>query len=345
MVSKKISARKKHQKIRFTEIQIQKYSGFPLKIKGNIPLVKNNNYCIVKKVSVGGDAPKEFASIYRYGFCRKAFIRSWPQYIVKTGHKWYPAESITEYLLNRIAQVMGLNVAEPFLLFVGNQIRFGSRYFLKKNQELIHGADIYSGYLGGDKTFIDEIEDTKRTREFLSLTFTYEAMFESFPDDIDTLFREFIKMILFDAWVGVNDRHSYNWGIIRDITSNKKPAFAPLFDTSRGLFWNEDENKLLNLTSPSLRNSFIERYINNSKPKISWDGDDKMNHIDLFRFIFDNEFEVKKEFIRGFFSKEKLDMVFHLLDTEFKPLFSEVRLNLIKLCLMKRNERIMEIIK
>ena len=62
------------------------------------------------------------------------------------GHKWYPMESITENLLNRIGVVLGLTMAFSKLAIVNEQIRFFSRYFLRKNEQLMHGAQIYSAF-------------------------------------------------------------------------------------------------------------------------------------------------------------------------------------------------------
>lgn len=115
---------------------------------GSIQSAKRKNYCIVKDFSISGDAPKDFIRLYRYGLCKKVSISSWPLYIAKLGHKHYPIESITEFLLNRIGRILGFNMSESELLRFDGQIRFLSKYFLPKNnsQILEHGADLYAGY-------------------------------------------------------------------------------------------------------------------------------------------------------------------------------------------------------
>jgi len=71
----------------------------------------------------------------------------WSYYIAKVGQKWYPIESINEHLLNRIGEVLDLNMAKSYLRLADNQIRFLSKYFTKKDEELVHGANIFSAYL------------------------------------------------------------------------------------------------------------------------------------------------------------------------------------------------------
>jgi len=88
-----------------------------------------------------GEAPKSFIRVYDYqkgSIQRKSNSASWPLYIAKTGHKWYPLESITEHLIARIGTVLGLNMAHSRLVNAGGQVRFLSKYFLnpEKGQEL-----------------------------------------------------------------------------------------------------------------------------------------------------------------------------------------------------------------
>ncbi|MBC8883138.1 hypothetical protein H9X57_06230 [Flavobacterium piscinae] len=51
-------------------------------------------------------------------------------------------------------------------------------------------------------------------------------------------------MLLFDALTGNNDRHYYNWGVISHIKNEHKPYFSPVYDTARGLLWNDSDKKL-----------------------------------------------------------------------------------------------------
>jgi hypothetical protein len=63
----------------------------------------------VVDISIAGDAPKDFIKVYEYEKVRKTSPHLWTPYIAKVGHKWYPIESITEYLMNRTGEVLGMN--------------------------------------------------------------------------------------------------------------------------------------------------------------------------------------------------------------------------------------------
>ena len=73
---------------------------------------------------MAGDAPKDFLRIYQYGQGRRSRPSRWPAWIAKVGHKYYPNESVTEHLLTRIGQFLGLKVADSQLMWFGGQLRF-----------------------------------------------------------------------------------------------------------------------------------------------------------------------------------------------------------------------------
>lgn len=94
-------------------------------------------------------------------------------------------------------------------------------------------------------------------------------------------------MLCFDAITGNNDRHFYNWGIIADVKGKKTPRFSPIYDTARGLFWNYSEEKIDKLFT---RDGTIDevqftKYLQNSMPKIGWEGLKRLNHFTLIRNI------------------------------------------------------------
>lgn len=76
----------------------------------NVPVIKRNDYFVDDSITVDGDAPKKFIGIYDHNLIKtkhKTNRKNWIRYIAKTGHKWYPQESITELLLNRLGVIFG----------------------------------------------------------------------------------------------------------------------------------------------------------------------------------------------------------------------------------------------
>lgn len=226
--------------------QIERNSSPGWNPKG-IEVVKRHQCRWVKDFTLSGDAPKEFVRVYHYEVGQtwtKANAHNWPEYIAKTGHKWYPNESITEYMMNLLGEVFGLNMAKSKLVLINGQVRFLSRYFLRRGHEqLIHGAEIFAGYLE-DAQLVEKIEEEGKARELFTLQFVESAVASLFPNDKVYVMHELVRLILFDALVGNNDRHYYNWGVILDLDGKEKLKFAPIYDTARGLFWNDDDEKI-----------------------------------------------------------------------------------------------------
>ncbi len=164
----------KHKTIK--PLPVLKSSGYDPK-PGIIETFKVKNYFIVTDIAITGDAPKDFIRFYEYGYGYKKNTKNWKLYLAKLGHKHYPVESITEFLLSRIGEYFGFKMAETRLAFLGGQIRFLSKYFLSnpRIQVLEHGAEIYAGYLN-DKEFVEKVEEIDKARELFTVQFTNEVI-------------------------------------------------------------------------------------------------------------------------------------------------------------------------
>lgn len=303
-----------------------------------LPILKSSNFEVID-IAVTGDAPKEFIRAYFFGESNKASKSKWKKYIAKTGHKWYPNESIMEYLISRLGETIGLKMASSRLVSCSGQIRYLSQYFLDNGMELVHGADIYAGYMS-DKEFILKIEEEGKARDFFTIQFTRDSFRHLFPENFEKIGEEFLKMVFFDAIVGNNDRHFYNWGVIRNIEEDgSEPCFSPIYDTARGLFWNFPEEKVVSLYKDLKgRSAKVEKYTNLSLPKLGWDGAANINHFTLVENIIkeDESYELLKSLVR----EENLQKCIKVIDNEFQSLLGSERLLLIKDCLSKRFEKL-----
>jgi len=336
-----------HKRKHIKTLPIADHSGFSPK-PGCIPFAKKHQYFIVTDITITGDAPKDFIRYYQYiqdSSIRKSNSKTWPLFLAKHGHKHYPMESITEYLLNRIGEVLGFNMSESRLGWFGGQLRFLSKYFLNRPHEQVldHGADLYAGYLN-DRDFVEEIEKLHKSPEYFTVQFTQTVLQHFFPDDYEILMLEFIKLLVFDALIGNNDRHFYNWGVIRNVQGKQKPVFSPIYDTARGLFWNDHEDKLIEIYNNKNRlYSFIKKYSDNSTPKIGWDGFKKLSHFELVEKLKTLPFTLNCETIKNICSDAKINEVIGMIDKEFGQLMSFKRRELIKIYLLYRHDCIKKI--
>jgi hypothetical protein len=319
--------------------KIENYSGYYFNWHGKLPPLRKNNYIIIEDKSVGGDAPKDFIIVYEYGSGLRSRPNTWPAYIAKVGHKWYPMESITEYLLNRIGEVLGLEMAFSRLMVAGEQIRFLSRYFLTDHEQLVHGAQVFSGYLE-DEEMVEQIEREQMSRDLFTFQFVEASFRHQFPEYASSLLNSFVKLLVFDAIIGNNDRHFYNWGIITDITGKIPPRFSPIYDTARGLFWNVAEHQINErLKKPKEMNDFLKKYLNRSLPKTGWEEVKNINHFNLIELLFKKDqryCDVCSELLNF----EKLNAVIDLLNKEFSTLMSIERRQIIEQCLTLRYEQL-----
>lgn len=308
-----------------------------------IPLLKEEHY-IVKNYKLDGDAPKQFIRAYFFepdSGVRKSSPDSWFPYIAKTAEKWYPHESVVEFMINRIGQVLGLNMNGIKLVKANGQIRFLSKFFLNKNEKLIHGAEICGEHLG-DMMLAEEIANHKTTsRELFTFQFIKDAIRSVFPDCFEILLVGLIKMITFDALAGNNDRHFYNWGVIdTKKKTSKMPTFAPVYDSARGLLWNiSDENCKHFLKTHKEKGKKIVNYIEEASPRISIDENTQANHFQLIDFVKRHNKEYE-EIVNVLASAENQEKVLRMLKEEFYPLFIPERCELITLILKERFKRI-----
>lgn len=314
-------------------------SGFEVSGQGRLRDLRDGYYVVVDK-AITGDAPKDFIRVYEYGTAKRDNPRKWPAHIAKVGHKWYPNESITEHLLTRIGQLLGVRMAESKLMLAHGQIRFLSRYFLRAEQSLVHGAQIFASYLE-DEAFVDAFEKDPEARDHFTFQFVAEAIRARFPDQAPSILNDFTRMLAFDAIVGNNDRHHYNWGVVVHARGAHEPYFAPVYDTARALFWNDPESKLQAVRddrNPDRRAIFLSRYVKDSRPKTGWEGAHGPDHYTLIRGIC-QDYPDLRQALADLCRPNLLQQTRRILNSEFLPLMSALRRDFILDCLARRLEQ------
>jgi hypothetical protein len=83
--------------------------------------------------------------------------------------------------------------------------------------------------------------------------------------DLDRGVEIFIGYLMLDAWIGNQDRHYENWGLIR--TKERKNHLAPTYDHASSLGRNESDKKRLNCLHNRGRDNrlIIESYVERAK--------------------------------------------------------------------------------
>lgn len=337
---------------KFEFIKPENLSGFEPK-PGAVKIIKKEYFRYVNLGSIIGDAPKCMLALYKYdknSGVRRKNSNTWKNYIAKSASKWYPNESITEHLLNELGRSLGLSMANSCLRRINEQIWFLSEYFLDNEQTLYHGADLYAQYLNNDSQFVKEVQDNNKIedQDFFSVQLVEEIFYTYFKKNATLLFYEFIKMLIFDGLIGNNDRHAYNWGVVTSIKTGSYIKFAPIYDTARGLYWNTSEEnvrKILNLTDNKGNNSKIKKYVVNSRPKIGWESEKTVSHLELLKLIYQNETGISKENFVDLVSESNLYKCLDVINKDFNRLITLERRMLITKCLELRFRMINDLIK
>lgn len=109
----------------------------------------------------------------------------------------------------------------------------------------------------------------------------------------------------------------------RDI---KQPVFAPLYDSARGLFWNDSDEKIKSnyIQWKESGNSKIKKYSNKSMPRISIEDKKNVNHFDLIEYIIKEDSNYK-EIVMSLSSKEMEKKVINKFRTEYSQFFIKER--------------------
>jgi hypothetical protein len=314
--------------------EIERRSGFEIVSHPGIRPLRSGFFRKLD-VAVAGAAPKDFLRVYQYGRGRKAHPSTWPAYIAKVGQKHYPNQSVTEHLLTRIGQTLGLTIANSCLMWVQGQLRFLSEYFLREDESLIHGAEIFAGCLADDSEFLRQVEELDMSQEIFTLQVVEAAVRSRFPAQADAILQDFARLVAFDAVVGNNDRHFFNWGVITQVSGGRAPRFSPIYDTAHALFWNTDEAVLATFDRPQDFDRFLGKYVDQCYPKTGWEGIKSPNHFELVRKIIE-ERPGCREALARLNTRDLPEKVQELLDGEFDGLLSARRKRFIASCVRKR---------
>lgn len=142
-------------------------------------------------------------------------------------------------------------------------------------------------------------------------------------------------MITFDALVGNNDRHFYNWAVIVDVKdATQIPRLSPIYDSARGLLWNfSDENIVKLYGNWQVGGKKLAKYIENGSPRISVENNATVNHFGLIEFLKkrDDSFGQMIEHLADINNE---NAIIDMIKNEFAPHFTD-----------KRNELLMHILK
>lgn len=143
---------------------------------------------------------------------------------------WSDAQS--EFITSRLARLLGLPAAHVEL--AERNRRFGciSRSVVAAGEQL-HSGDVHLVGVDGGRYVPNSVDRRDRTGHTLeAIGLVLEGSRGSWPCEEMTAPMVFAGYLVLDAWVANGDRHSDNWAIIDDGSSNR---LAPSFDHGSAL--------------------------------------------------------------------------------------------------------------
>lgn len=200
-------------------------------------------------------------------------------------------EIITEKIMTDIADYF-MNSAKCSLIFYKNRLAIASKiftYFGDKSKYIhraIHGREIF------EYSFETPPQKRKIQKTFYELDKIEESIIE-YPKNHKGLeqctgkhlLSQFRLMLLVDAFLGNQDRHHENWCFVLKTSkqgSFKKLYFSPLFDTGRGLFWNEN---IYELIYKYRKTEEFNKYLFNSSPLFHLKDEENTNHFSVVKYV------------------------------------------------------------
>ena len=159
------------------------------------------------------------------------------RYILKIQEDKYPELPAMEYLCNSIASLLSLPVSPFFLIRFSKRPTFVTRNFMEEYK----GGVLHHLY-----KFLPEGENHYTCQNIIKAIFKETNKW--------ACVRQFTEICLFDAFIGNNDRHGRNLGIIE---TPKNKMLAPLYDNPSYFGIIEDDLLEANINpSGAIRTSF-----------------------------------------------------------------------------------------
>ncbi len=170
---------------------------------------------------------------------------------------------------------------------------------------------------------------------------TIAAIKEAFPGYETKIIPDFVEMLTFDALIGHNDRHPYNWGVIVPLRKSSPPRFSPVYDTARALYCTNPEKRIGQMLTNAVQ---FERYIKDCAPPVGWDSLPGVDFFTLIALIW-QDFAVYRSNIERFLDDGALRGSVIILRKEFSQLMSAESCELLEQCLRLRQQRLKEVVR
>jgi hypothetical protein len=189
----------------------------------------------------------------------------------------YYGEHWAEKIISEIGKRLNLSMPDVELAEYNSKKGCLSFNFLKRRETLKEGVEILN------------VEVTKNKRDEYTLKNILESINEY------NIKKDFIRLLLFDAFVGQSDRHEENWGIISSQSKAAKEYYlAPIYDNASALGRNLIPKKIEKML---IDRNYFNHYIKDCQSSIKLAINSNPSQIDMLYYLYNNYENIYKDFL------------------------------------------------
>lgn len=243
----------------------------------------------------------------------------------KDGTSW---EDITELIAAEIGKIMGLEMMKVEMVIRREKRGCLLRNFVDEYKAKMHeeGGALLPSLVEG---YNELQESTLKNMELIDAGFHVLTQLEIWG----VIKEQYIDMLVFDVFIGNQDRHPFNWMILFFDTGIR---FSPIYDNGASLGFRFDDEKLTEMTSNITR---FNKYIRSARVKAGLFERGNVKARDLLAYIqdcFPDEFTKSVKKLKNF-DIEKYNQFIQSLE-----LLNDIQKKWLNLIIPARKEKILE---
>jgi len=189
----------------------------------------------------------------------------------KESDRKYPHEFWSEILACQLGAEMGVPVPRTHLGIFEGAPGSLAETILASDEELVEAADIMAE--------LDPEYERMGRGERQTVELAKKAIDSFCGTTGGAALEAFHRMLVFDAWIGNQDRHHENWGFVQGADGNRR--LSDIFDNGSSLLRElpSDDALRSKVGTAALQEAYVER----ASSEIRWSAGKRIPHFELFR--------------------------------------------------------------
>jgi hypothetical protein len=230
----------------------------------------------------------------------------------------YGGSHWSEKIVSELGKILGFKMPDIDLAIYEQKQGCISYRFLEKHESLREGIEVMSAKV------------TKNNRENYYL--------KNILSDLEeyNLVKDFIKILIFDGFIGQTDRHEENWGLIISERDYEEVKLAPIYDNASSL----GRELLSHKIEYMLRDdNYFASYIERCSSCIKLAENNNLSQFEMIEYIYDNYNGLYEKFIFKLKQMED-DIINEIVFKVPKTIMTQKQKELVVKILLERKRRL-----